>query len=136
MKKLLIAGTILGLSSAFAVTQGDGVRSLAEEHVRALTESNGLCVQHLESRVVLKRGGKLEHLSGGEAKALCRKIERKGRILHLEILELRENGKGVKALVSYKVFTPKTGYTEDVVEEIELVRNGRGWYVVLPGEKL
>ena len=132
MKRLMLAGLVVSMGLSYGSSVVDDVRVAVEEHLRSINDKvKNVCVEHVKSKVIVNREGSFKHLSEKEAHRLCEQVDRKGRVLHVELSLLKEEGNRVTALVEYKVFNRLTGYVDTVVGEVELVKNGNGWEIVL-----
>jgi len=132
MKRLMLAGLVLSAGLGYGSPVVDSVKGAVEEHLRSINDSvKGTCVEHFKSKVIVRKGGELKHLSEKDARKLCERADRRGRVLHVEVSLLKEEGNKVIALVEYRVFNRLTGYIDTLTEEVELVKNGKGWEIVL-----
>ncbi len=116
------------------------VRDLAEEHIRAITEG-GLdrCIGHFTSRVIVDKKGKPSMLSKEQAERICSSLKADKRFLYIELINLNPAGEQIgtlKSVVRFKLYNKQTGYIDEGIKEIKFMKNGNGWYVVIPAEKL
>lgn len=135
MKRSITAGIValgfVGVSQAVSPTIQE-VRNAVEKHFRVVSEGKfEECVSHLSTSVLVVKRGELKNLSRKDAQKLCAALEGNTRLLHMKFLRVKNSGNTLEGEVQLTLFSKKTGYFDRKVESISLIKNEKGWNVVL-----